>query len=187
MAMNRYPALDARSREAHCASLRRSNSACGNPGKRNWISDSAGMTGALFNLNKDPIIIILLILIHSLAVLVLWIAIDSVWISIIGTCLLALSCTYYVLRYGLKKTDNSIIAFQFDPRAGAHCLTRRGRHPVAIHWRSVITYWLLALDCMDRTCGRRYKVLIWAWQHPPGTYRILMKQLKITKTTLHSP
>lgn len=135
-----------------------------------------------FKLTADPLLAVLLISLHGLAAVVIWLLPLLWWLALLLTFSLIISMTFYLRRYGLKISSNSVTAFCYHPFNGYQCLWRGELRTVRIHWRSVVSNGLLALDCVDTLSNRHYPVLLWRRQHSPEAFIRLVKQLKLGVT-----
>lgn len=138
------------------------------------------MSNLTFNISKDPVISVALTLMHATAITLLWLWGQlPIVLQIVCTLALLGSYIYYLVCYGGKWARHSVVKFHYDTLKGYQCQVGDNKHDVVIHWSSLATNWLVALDCIDSHDRRHYKILLWHCLHHHDDFTMLLKQLKL--------
>lgn len=133
-----------------------------------------------FEFKQDNILITLLSIIHLLAIVSVWTWPVMAWIQVICTLMILISAIFSIRHHALKQSSKVVRGFRYNVRQNqAHCYLNHQWRAVKLHGRSVLTNWLIALDCIDSESKARYKVIIWARYIEPKIYRTLIKALKL--------
>ncbi|MDO8954705.1 MAG: hypothetical protein Q7V63_07645 [Gammaproteobacteria bacterium] len=134
-------------------------------------------------LNSSKSLWIILVLLHFLALIIVWNLPLSLWIKFITWVSIGVSFMHS-LAYARRKLPHSLITISLGSRASWHGLSYNGEmHNLQIASDTIVTSRVICLHARNEH-EVKLRSLIFSWEHSPASYRQLAKALRIQKMNL---